>query len=277
MNFVDLKPLEEVIPETNIIVFSPHYDDVLFFIGGWLLGMKEKGLLDTRKIHVKVCFSRSNYQCGDGKKNLNPDLERIKMASGKRLIEDMDCLNEVIGRFNYVYELLDEEEAFVRGVNYASSEMEFPYGNYSNFTNKDREILTRMKDRIRFVATQSDTAIIFPLSYKDHVDHFICRESALVVAEEMGQNRRAVFYFAEDKPYGGLATAQEVEDVEKIILDKKLTPYLYTYDPEEVINLAFKHYVSQVEEVYATGIRNRANWWKIQCASSQYVDRILKL
>ena len=56
------KNIEDVIQEKNIICVSPHYDDFLFFLGGYLLEMKARGLLDTKKIINISVFSRSNYQ-----------------------------------------------------------------------------------------------------------------------------------------------------------------------------------------------------------------------
>jgi len=54
--------IEAVIPEKNIVCISPHYDDFLFFLGGYLIEMKEKGLLGGKKFTNISTFSRSNYQ-----------------------------------------------------------------------------------------------------------------------------------------------------------------------------------------------------------------------
>jgi hypothetical protein len=272
----NIKHIEKLIPQRHIVVFSPHYDDVLFFIGGYILGLKEQGLLSQKSFHVKIGFSRSNYQVGDGKANLDSSLDRVKYATGKRLLEDQNCLDELIGAHNYTYELLGEEEAFVRGVQYASSEMEFPYGNYDTFKSNDWAILERMKYRIKQAALQANTALIFPLSFKDHIDHFITREAAIQVAQELGKKAKATFYFQEDKPYGGIATQAELDKVEHFITQNNMTHCLYAYDPEAVIDIAFRHYTSQVEEVYATGIRQRAKWWQEQLGTTTYWDRMVK-
>jgi hypothetical protein len=87
-------------------------------------------------------------------------------------------------------------------------------------------------------------------------------------------NRSRHFYFHEDKPYGGIATKEELERMDNFIKINNLTSKLYAYDPELMIDLAFKHYVSQVEEVYKTGIRNRAKYWQEQLGSDAGLDRV---
>lgn len=277
MNLDLIKPIDQIIPEKNIIVFSPHYDDVLFFLGGYLLELKNNNLLNTKSFHVKICFSRSNYMLGHGAENLNPSLDRIKFATGQRILEDLNCLNEIFGRFGYTYELLDEDEAFVRGVNYAKSKMEFPFGNYSNFTKNDNEILNRLVEKIKLKAQYKDTAMVFPLSYKDHIDHFLCREAALLAANDLKELKQATFYFVEDKPYAGLADEQEQQIVESIIEKTPLSAQFYAFDPEKMIELAYKHYITQIEEIYAKGIRKRATFWQNKMGTSHKLDRILKL
>jgi hypothetical protein len=145
-------PIEEVIPEKNIIFFSPHYDDFLFVLGGYVNTLKANDLLKTKSFHIKLIFSRSNYQARTGKSNFDPSDERIKFATGNRLIEDMNCNDELLGQFNYSYELYGERECFTRGKAPANSEMEFPHGMYDNFNENDWEIFERMRSRIQSLA-----------------------------------------------------------------------------------------------------------------------------
>ena len=35
--------IKDVIKETNIICLSPHYDDFLFFLGGYVFELKKQG------------------------------------------------------------------------------------------------------------------------------------------------------------------------------------------------------------------------------------------
>jgi hypothetical protein len=265
-------PIEAVIPETNIIFFSPHYDDFLFVLGGYVNALKVHNLLNTKRFEIKMIFSRSNYQARQGKSNFDPSDERIKFATGNRLIEDMNCNDELLGQFNYSYELYGERECFTRGKAPADSEMEFPHGMYDNFNENDWAIFERLKDRIRILAKSSDTALVFPIAIKEHIDHFILREAAINVAQEV--DNQAVFYFHEDKPYGGIATDEELARTENFINTHQLHSKLYHFDPELMIDLAFKHYVSQVEEVYKTGIRNRAEYWRKELSSDAALDRV---
>ncbi|WP_298351074.1 hypothetical protein [Runella sp.] len=267
-------PIQEIIPEKHIVVFSPHFDDVLFMLGGYILELKKAGLLDTKHFHVNLLFSRSNYQAGSGSANFDTSLERIKLATGNRIIEDQQCNNELLGAFNYVYQIIGEDECFTRGKAMADSEMEFPHGMYEDFSPADELIFERMKQRVIQWASHEDTALIFPMAIKEHIDHFITREAGLEVAKELGDKAKARFYFQEDKPYGGIATREELGRIEDFIYQNQLESRLYAYDPQAIIDLAFKHYISQVEEVYKSGILARAEFWKDKMQDSNYFDRI---
>ncbi len=273
---MEIYPVEKLIPESNIIVFSPHFDDFTFMMGGYVHQLKEQGLLHTKKFHVIILFARSNYLVGSGEENFDASLDRLKLATGKRVLEDMGCIDELLGEFNYTYELVGEMECFARGKSYADSEMEFPHGMYEDFDEKDRSIFERMKDRVRYHSVKKDTALIFPLAIKEHIDHFIVREAGITVAREMDKKEGATFYFQEDKPYGGIATEEELARLESFIRDNRLEPRVYRYDPEKIIELAFKHYISQVEEVYKKGIRNRSRFLQDMTGAEYPCDRICR-
>lgn len=270
-------PVSEVIPQSKIIIFSPHYDDFLFMLGGFAIELKKYGLLHTKEFNVKLIFSRSNYLAGSRNLNADNSLQRIQHVTGIRLLEDEQCLNALLGRYNYGYELLGEDECFTRGKKFADSEMEFPHGMFEDFNEDDVAIFERMKQRIRSHAAQEDAALIFPIAFKEHIDHYIVREAAVAVAKEMGVERKAVFYFQEDKPYGGIATADEQQRINDFINSNGLHPLTYPCDPEAVIEYAFKHYVSQVEEVYKKGIRGRAEALQQELGENVLCDRIYRL
>ena len=267
-------PISEVIPQSNIIVFSPHFDDFLFMLGGYAIELKRSGLLNTKNIHINIIFSKSNYLAGTGAGNFDKSLERIKLATGKRLLEDQECIDELVGNFNYRYELAGEDECFTRGKKFADSEMEFPHGMYDDFDETDKQIFSRMKERILLWTECKDTALVFPIAFKEHIDHFLVREAAVEVAKETGTKSNAVFYFQEDKPYGGIATSIEKTRIDDFINTHNLEYRTYKYDSESVIELAFKHYVSQVEEVYKTGIRNRSKFLQEALNADGPCDRI---
>jgi len=268
---------KDVIPEKNIIIFSPHFDDVLFMLGGYINEMKGASLLTTKTFHIIIIFSRSNYLAGTGNSNFDNSLDRLKLATGKRLLEDQNCNDELFGRFNYTYELLGENECFTRGKSFADSEMEFPHGMFEDFDDADEEIFIRMKRRIAEWSVMEDVALVFPMAFKEHIDHFIVREAAVAVADEAGAKRKAAFYFQEDKPYGGISDDAELERIDAFITKNALEVRTYTCDPQKVIDLAFKHYVSQVEDVYKTGILERSRVLKEQMKSDKPCDRIYLL
>jgi hypothetical protein len=255
MNFL---PIQKIIPESTIVMFAPHYDDTLLGIGGYVLELKAQNRLESKNFHVLLIFSRSNYQARSGKANFDTSLERVKYATGVRLLEDQECLDELLGVGQYRYELLGERECFLRAKVMADSEMEFPHGMYADFSEQDTEIFERLKNVVRRWAAQEDTGLVFPLAIKEHIDHFITREAGIVVAEELGKAAKARFYFQEDKPYAGIQTTEEAERIEEYVKQHGLQARVYRNQPEEVVALAFKHYPSQVEEVYRKGVMDRA-------------------
>lgn len=272
-----LTSVSDLIPESNIVVFSPHFDDFLFMLGGYVIELQRQSLHTTKNFHILLIFSRSNYLAGTGDNNFDKSPDRIKLATGKRLLEDMECIDALLGRFKYRYELLGEEECFVRGKDFADSEMEFPHGMYRDFSDEDWEIFERMKHRVRYWSQSKDTALIFPMAFKEHIDHFIVREAAIEIAKEPAIEKKATFYFQEDKPYGGIATMPEHKRIATFIKENKLDAKTYICDPEKVIDLAFKYYISQVEEVYKIGIRERANFLQNLMHSDFPCDRIYQV
>jgi hypothetical protein len=255
---VKVTPIRDVIPETNIVVFAPHYDDFLLGIGGYVLELQAQNLLASKNFHVLLIFSRSNYQARSGAANFDTSLERAKYATGKRLLEDLECLDDLLGEHQYRYELMGERECFLRAKAMADSEMEFPHGMYEDFSEQDMEIFERLRGWVRGWAAQEDTALVFPLAIKEHIDHFITREAGIVVAKELGSQAKASFYFQEDKPYAGIQTAEEADRIEEFVHAHHLQPRIYRQHPENVVALTFKHYPSQVEEVYRKGVLDRA-------------------
>lgn len=268
----------DVISESRIVVFCPHFDDFLFTIGGWVLRLKELNLLGTRKFHIVVLFSRSNYTAHAGAAIYDTGLARIKYATGQRVIEDMECLDELIGPQGYEYSLAGFRECFARGkVIRADSKMEYPYGTFETFDKGDWAQYQAIQSIIAAHACSPDTAIVLPLAIREHVDHFITREAGLKVAKDMGPAARASFYFQEDKPYSGHSDAAEWARTQQFIQDNQLQEIIYETKSKEVVDLAFRHYTSQVDETYREGVLGRANGLMQQLGWHAPLDRMFKL
>ena len=133
--------------------------------------------------------------------------------------------------------------------------MEFPHGMFEDFNKEDYEIFGRVKDKMSEDFAQDDTAVIVPIGFKEHIDHFIVREAA-AAAYKAGS--KAKLYFAEDKPYCGITTPQERQRIDAFINKHKLRPYDFEYDADKLVKLINKFYLSQVSPVYEKGIMSRA-------------------
>ena len=273
MFFADV---EDVIPESNIICVSPHYDDFLFFLGGYVLEMKRIGSFDKKRFTNINTMSRTNYQERDVEGNKDRSLERVKYATGIRFVEDLECLDELLGPHNYYYRAMGEEESQVRGkvFNEGEGEMEMAFGSYETMDENDWGILGRMEACVSELARQEDTAIILPLSMKGHIDHFVVREGG--VRAMKSAMPKAAFYFAEDKPYAGLMTDEESRINDEFIEEHGLTARAYAGYPKEILRLAYLHYPSQVDKVYDEGVLARNEQLKEIYEKDVDVDRIYK-
>jgi hypothetical protein len=274
---VKILPIEDVIPETNIVVFSPHYDDFLLGIGGYSLELKARNFLKTKNFHILLVFSRSNYQAGSGSGNYDTSLERIKLATGNRILEDMDCLDEILGEHRYHYQLLGERECLLRAKTLAENGLEFPHGTYPDFNEEDWQVFHRLQKEIESWSIFKDTALVFPLAIREHIDHFILREAAITTARKLGSHVRVRFYFQEDKPYAGLQSQAEEARIEQFVRANDLKAVFYPNHADQVIELAFKHYTSQVEPIYRQGIQQRSEQLMRTYQLTEDCDRIFRL
>lgn len=265
-----------MIPEDRIIVFSPHYDDFVFFLGGYIMELEDNELFFKKTYENINVFTRSNYQAGEEEGNKDTSLERIKYAVGQRIIEDLDCLDELLGKRNFKYRLLGEKESQLRGKIFADSDMEFPHGMYDDFSEEDEEIFNRVKERVKELINQDNTALIFPVGFKEHIDHFIVREAGITTAREYKDEMNATFYFAEDKPYAGISNEEELKRIKNFIEENELETIAFRHHPQELIDLIFKHYISQVEKVYKEGIEQRNEYLMNYYSVDYPIDRIYK-
>jgi hypothetical protein len=250
---------ELAIPEHRIVVFSPHFDDVACMLAGWLLAMQAAGSLEGREFLFIVLFSLSNYTARAGEANYDSGTERVRQATGTRLLEDIACLDELVGPHRYRYELGLEKECLLRGGRLSDPEFEFPHGTYEDFDAEDWAILARIESRAGELLAEGDTALVVPAAYREHKDHFIAREAARLAyakAKEAGR-LSASLYFLEDKPYAGLADAAESARVMAFAEEDQLNGFAYRVDSLAVAGLVQRFYPSQFEEIYRTGIVGR--------------------
>jgi hypothetical protein len=247
------------IPEKNLVVLSPHYDDVPLTWGGYLDALRKSGELSRRRVRIVNVFSRSTYQGRDDEGNRDTSLSRIQFATGIRLLEDLNCLDAILGHGNYAYELKGERECVLRQKAWKPGErFEFPHGNRDTFDAEDRSILAAVRAYARVWLAAEDTALLLPLCVKEHVDHSILREAVVEEREAMGPAARARLYFGEDQPYAGLADEKDWRVAGAFIDRLGLEPLDYEIDADRKAGIIMACYPSQVEESYRAGIVERS-------------------
>jgi hypothetical protein len=246
--------INKVIPEKDIIILSPHFDDVPLTYGGYLGALK--GLVKQKRIRIVLVFSRSNYQARDDKGNKDTSLKHIRYATGIRLMEDLNCLDALLGHGNYRYELMAERECVLRQKGWKEGEkFEFPWGDRTAFDKEDREIFNRIKERAREWLSARDTALLVPLGFKEHIDHIIVRDAVVEARADM--KPRARIYFGEDQPYTGLANHADWQKAMVFLKRYGARPVDFAIDAKKKKALIFKCYPTQVEKSYGKGILNR--------------------
>ena len=125
---------------------------------------------------------------------------------------------------------------------------------------------------MRIVLTIVGLNLVFPLAMKGHIDHFIVHYAAEQVMARGGN--KAGFYFAEDKPYAGLLDEREKAIPEAFINKYGLEDKAFAFDPEKILDIAYRHYPSQVNTVYDEGVWARAEQLKTLYGQNVSVDRI---
>lgn len=273
-----MKDIGHVIKEKNIIILSPHYDDVPLTFGGYLDRLVKNGLNGSKDIRIIQIFSRSNYQARDNPGNKNISLSRIQYATGIRLLEDLNCLDDLLGHGNYNYEIKGENECAVRQKVWKPGEkFEFPHGTRGDFDAEDWEIYENIRKYAYDWLIQEDTAILLPLCIKEHIDHVILREAVLNVRDELENQSKATLYFGEDQPYAGLANDQDWEITNNYLHRFRLERIDYLIDESRKIELIWKNYPTQVEESYRTGVIRRAIHLKKINKAKSGVERMYRI
>jgi len=220
-------------------------------------------------------FSRSTYQARDDAGNRDTSLRRIQHATGIRLIEDLECLDELLGRGAYEYELMAERECVVRQKAWKPGEkFEFPQGNRSTFDAEEREILASLRRAAREWLAPEDTALFLPLGVKEHVDHVLLREAVLEERAAMGPAARAKLCFGEDQPYAGLASEEDWRIAGAFIAGLGLVPVDVPVDIDRKVELVMRGYPSQVEASYREGMLARSRQLAALCGAARGVERL---
>lgn len=272
-----MKVTKSLIQKPRLIFLSPHYDDVPLVWGGYLNELAKLPARGGKALHIINIFSRTVYQARDAVGNRDLSLKRIQFATGIRLLEDLNCLDDLLGFGGYTYQLLAERECTVRAKAWKEGEeFEFPQGAQDSFNKEDWDIFARVKHFCRRLLLAEDCAVFTTLAVKEHIDHVIVRDAVIESAKALGRNCRAAIYFGEDQPYTGLAQADDTSKAQMLIDRLKLEPIDYRIDLRRKTRLVMKHYSSQVEESYRQGLLLRARQLAGRNEAKSEMERIYK-
>lgn len=267
----------DVVPEPNIIILSPHYDDVPLTFGGYLDSLAVNGFITRKNIRIVNIFSRSNYQARDDQGNSDQSMKRLQYATGIRLIEDLNCLDELIGKGNYSYEIKAERECVIRQKAWKPGEaFEFPHGTRDDFDEEDWQIFERIKKYALQWIEMPDTALLLPLGIKEHIDHIILREALMETILNPDLPTNVTIYFGEDQPYTGLADKRDWAKAQSFIQNHSLLPLDYPINAQRKAEIVREYYPTQVEESYMTGILNRSKQLMRENGCITGVERIYR-
>ncbi len=273
-----ITPINKVVPEKNIIILSPHYDDVPLIFGGYLDSLVASQLINGKRIRIISVFSYSNYITGDDEGNKDVSLKRVQYVTGIRLVEDLKCLDDLIGHGNYTYEIEGENECLLRQKEAKfDGPIEFLSGDKDSFEEADWQVYERIKRDAHEWLISEDTAILLPLGVKEHIDHIVLREAVMDAKKELGHRTIAVIYFGEDQPYTGLADQKDWDKAKAFLNELAIRQINYCIDEKRKADLAMKYYVSQAEECYKEGVLNRADQLKQKYRVDNGVERIFRL
>jgi hypothetical protein len=270
-----ITPVSEVIPEKNVIILSPHYDDVPLTFGGYLDALVANKLISGKNIRIINIFSRSNYLSFDDEGNKDISLKRIQHVMGIRILEDLNCLDDLIGHDNYNYEIKAEPECLVREKKLVSDGVfEFLPGERDSFDENDWKAYNRIRKYASEWLTLEDTAVLLPMGMKEHVDHVILREAVIDAKNELGQDASSTVYIGEDLPYTGLADTNDWNKINVFFSGLAIRHINYSIDEYRKIKLIMKHYPTQFEDSYKEGVLKRAAQLKQKYGADTGVERL---
>jgi len=270
--------INKVVTEKNIIILSPHYDDVPLIFGGYLAALVANQLISGKNIRIINIFSRSNYLSFDDEGNKDISLKRIQHVMGIRILEDLKCLDDLIGHENYSYEIKAEPESLVREKKLISDGVfEYLPGDRENFDKNDWQSHKRIKEYAKEWLTLEDTAVLLPMGIKEHVDHVLLREAVIDTRKELRDKATSTIYFGEDLPYAGLANKNDWDKIDTFFSGLTPKSINYVIDEHLKINLVIASYPTQIEDSYKEGTLKRAAKLKQKYGTNTGVERIYKL
>jgi len=194
-------------------------------------------------------------------------------------MEDLDCLDDLIGHGNYTYELKGERECPVRRKAWKKGvKFEFPQGNQAMFDKEEKGIFAELKKNAAEWVTPPDTAVLLPLCMKEHVDHVLLRDAVLDAKHALHSKSKATLYLGEDQPYTGLANDRDWRVANTWLAERSSETLNYEIDSDRKASLVKKYYPSQSEESYCEGVLKRARALaREMLLSSGGVERMYRL
>jgi len=179
----DLRTLLELKKVHNIVILSPHPDDVALSIGGSVCCFPQNS-----KQTLLTVFSRSSYAPG------YPDISGEAEITRLRHQEEQGYADRIGAQLL----CLDFPDTSILG--YTESEMKGDYQTNDRFA----EVGVRIDKELSLI---SPTLIFCPLAIGEHIDHRIVFEA--VAQSQYAKNQTYILYY-EDLPYAWYLTEAEL-------------------------------------------------------------------
>lgn len=185
---------------SKILLISPHFDDIAYSLGGFMLTNRDL------ELEVVTCFSVSNY-CPCLDYDHVEDISRIRFEEEKRYVAQLGCGLTILGF----------KEALLR--NYTLSTI------FSSAVD-DFALTSEIYRAIKKEIIRNDTKIVFcPMGIGKHIDHLIVKKAVLNIVRE---DSRILLNFYEDLPYCGFLQQQEYE----YLINKKANVLKMAHTPK---------------------------------------------
>jgi LmbE family N-acetylglucosaminyl deacetylase len=165
----------------KIVVMSPHLDDAIWSLGGYL-----KSVSKTKNIRIVNIFSQHNFVFGHKENPIKATLIRKKedqVAMKKIKVKNVDYLNL--------------PEAFLRGYSYEEMFMQQPRKS------KDL-ILEELEAKLKKTINKKDTFLV-PSAFGMHIDHYLVRETVNKLTNNC--------YFYEEMPYSAREKNKKIAEI----------------------------------------------------------------